>query len=79
MAGSHPAGAATAHDGHAMFDLAGFIRMRLENAGVPMIDDIGVDTYSDARFCSGRRSVHRGEPDYGWHVHAILLAGNPDH
>ena len=44
-----------------------------------MIDDIGVDTYSDARFCSCRRSVHRGEPDYGWHVHAILLAGNPDH
>jgi len=34
-------------DGHAMFDLAGFIRMRLENAGVLMIDDIGIDTYSD--------------------------------
>ena len=33
-----------------MFDLAGFIRMRLENAGVLMIDDIGVDTYSDERF-----------------------------
>src|ERR1700688_2119053 len=33
-------------EGHAMFDLAGFIRMRLENAGVLMIDDIGVDTYS---------------------------------
>jgi YfiH family protein len=31
-------------EGHAMFDLAGFIRMRLENAGVLMIDDIGVDT-----------------------------------
>jgi YfiH family protein len=30
--------------GHSMFDLAGFIRMRLENAGVLMIDDIGVDT-----------------------------------
>ena len=36
--------------GHSMFDLAGFIRMRLENAGVLMIDDIGVDTYSDERF-----------------------------
>ena len=33
-----------AREGHAMFDLAGFIRMRLENAGVLMIDDIGVDT-----------------------------------
>jgi YfiH family protein len=60
-------------EGHSMFDLAGFIRMRLENAGVLMIDDIGVDTYSDERFYSYRRSVHRKEPDYGRHVHAIAL------
>jgi polyphenol oxidase len=60
-------------EGHAMFDLAGFIRMRLENAGVLMIDDIGVDTYADERFYSYRRSVHRREPDYGRHVHAIAL------
>jgi YfiH family protein len=59
--------------GHSMFDLAGFIRMRLENAGVLMIDDIGVDTYSDERFYSYRRSVHRKEPDYGRQVHAIAL------
>ena len=59
--------------GHSMFDLAGFIRMRLENAGVLMIDDTGVDTYSDERFYSYRRSVHRREPDYGRHVHAIAL------
>ena len=63
----------SARAGHAMFDLAGFIRMRLENAGVLMIDDIGVDTYADDRFYSYRRSVHRGEPDYGRHVHAIAL------
>ena len=63
----------SAREGHAMFDLAGFIRMRLENAGVLMIDDIGVDTYSDQRFFSYRRSVHRKEPDYGRHVHAIAL------
>jgi len=62
-------------EGHAMFDLAGFIRMRLENAGVLMIDDIGVDTYSDERCYSYRRSVHRKEPDYGRHVHAIALEG----
>jgi YfiH family protein len=62
-----------AREGHAMFDLAGFIRMRLENAGVLMIDDIRVDTYSDERFYSYRRSVHRREPDYGRHVHAIAL------
>ena len=47
--------------------------MRLENAGVLMIDDIGIDTYSDERFFSYRRSVHREEPDYGRHVHAIVL------
>ncbi|HEY3891741.1 MAG TPA: peptidoglycan editing factor PgeF [Bradyrhizobium sp.] len=63
----------SAREGHAMFDLAGFIRMRLENAGVLMIDDVGVDTYSDPRFYSYRRSVHRKEPDYGRHVHAIVL------
>jgi polyphenol oxidase len=60
-------------DGHAMFDLAGYIRMRLENAGVLMIDDLGIDTYSDERFFSYRRSVHRKEGDYGRHVHAIAL------
>jgi YfiH family protein len=62
-----------AREGHAMFDLAGFIRMRLENAGVLMIDDVGLDTYSDERFFSYRRSCHRREPDYGRHVHAIAL------
>jgi YfiH family protein len=60
-------------DGHAMFDLPGFIRMRLENAGVVMIDDLGVDTYADQRCYSYRRSVHRKEPDYGRLVHAIAL------
>jgi hypothetical protein len=63
----------SAREGHAMFDLAGFIRMRLENAGVLMIDDIGADTYSDERFFSYRRSVHRRETDYGRHVPSIAL------
>ena len=62
-----------AREGHAMFDLAGFIGTRLEKAGVLVIDDIGVDTYADERFFSYRRSVHRKEPDYGRHVHAIVL------
>ena len=59
--------------GHSMFDLAGYIRRRLETAGILMIDDIGVDTYADENFFSYRRSVHRKEPDYGRHVHAIVL------
>jgi hypothetical protein len=62
-----------AREHHSMFDLAGFIRMRLENAGVLMIDDTGADTYADERFFSYRRSVHRKETDYGRHVHAIAL------
>jgi YfiH family protein len=62
-----------ARAGHAMFDLAGFIRRRLEHAGVLFVDDTGIDTYSDERFFSYRRSVHRKEADYGRHVHAIVL------
>ena len=58
---------------HAMFDLAGFIRQRLDKAGVLVVDDTGIDTYSDQRFFSYRRSVHRKEADYGRHVHAIVL------
>jgi len=58
---------------HAMFDLAGYIRQRLERAGILMIDDTGVDTYADERLFSYRRSVHRKEPDYGRNIHAIVL------
>ncbi|MET0968665.1 MAG: peptidoglycan editing factor PgeF [Tardiphaga sp.] len=62
-------------EGHAMFDLGGFIRMRLERAGVGAIDDTGIDTYPDEQLFSYRRSVHRGEADYGRQIHAIVLEG----
>ena len=58
---------------HSMFDLGGYIRLRLERAGILMVDDTGVDTYPDDRFFSYRRSVHRKEPDYGRNIHAIVL------
>jgi polyphenol oxidase len=62
-------------DGHALFDLPGFIAMRLKGAGVETIDDLGLDTYSDeARFFSYRRTTHRGESDYGRLIAAIALA-----
>lgn len=64
---------ASTQENHAMFDLAGFIRMRLQRSGVGIIDDTGIDTYPDERFYSYRRSVHRGEPDYGRQIHAIVL------
>jgi copper oxidase (laccase) domain-containing protein len=58
-----------------MFDLAGYIRRRLERAGILMIDDVDVCTYADERMFSYRRSVHRKEPDYGRNIHAIVLEG----
>jgi YfiH family protein len=67
--------APSARAGHAMFDLAGFIRRRLERAGIAAIDDIGIDTYADERLFSYRRMTHRNEPDYGRNIHAIVLDG----
>lgn len=61
--------------GHALFDLPGFIAHRLREAGVGMVEDLGLDTYADeTRFFSYRRSTHRKEPDYGRMVAAITLA-----
>jgi YfiH family protein len=66
--------AAAARDGHAQFDLAGYIRGRLARAGVRQIADLGLCTYADeARFFSFRRSTHKGESDYGRHVSGIAL------
>jgi YfiH family protein len=68
--------APSAKDGHAMFDLAGYIKARLAGAGIRHVEDIGRCTYADpATFYSYRRSVHRKEADYGRHINAIALAG----
>ena len=67
--------APAARDGHAMFDLPGFIAARLAQSGIGAFEDVGICTYADPdRFYSYRRSVHRAEPDYGRHVNAIVLA-----
>jgi YfiH family protein len=61
-------------EGHAMFDLAGFVVSRLRRAEIAEIEDIGLCTYADpAQFYSYRRATHLGEPDYGRHVNAIAL------
>ena len=74
-AASHRFFAPAARDGHALFDLAGYVAARLQRAGVGQIEDLGLCTYAEeARFFSYRRSTHRGEPDYGRHVNAIALA-----
>lgn len=67
--------APASRDGHALFDLAGYVAARLERAGVGHIEDVGLCTYAEAeRFFSYRRATHRAEPDYGRHVNAIALA-----
>jgi polyphenol oxidase len=61
--------------GHALFDVPGYIRMRLDRIGVGTVDDLCCDTYSEENyFFSYRRSVHRNEPDYGRLIAAITLA-----
>lgn len=66
---------ASPRDGHALFDLAGFILARLVDANISRIEDLGLCTYADPdRFFSYRRTTHRGEGDYGRHVNAIVLA-----
>jgi YfiH family protein len=67
--------APSAREGRALFDLAGYIAMRLTAAGIPHIEDLGHCTYSNPdRFFSYRRSVHHGEADYGRHINAIALS-----
>jgi YfiH family protein len=62
-------------DGHALFDLPGYIAARLAAAGIGTVETLALCTYADPqRFFSFRRTTHRGEPDYGRHVNAIALA-----
>ena len=59
---------------HAMFDLPGFCVARLRAAGVKA-SATGQCTYADeTRFFSYRRTTHRGEPDYGRQLSAIMIA-----
>jgi copper oxidase (laccase) domain-containing protein len=60
--------------GHAYFDLPGYIVARLQRAGLSEVHDVSLCTYADeARFFSYRRATHRGEPDYGRLLSAIVL------
>jgi hypothetical protein len=60
--------------GHHMFDLPGYVARRLARAGVTRVEVAPHDTVSQAdQFFSYRRSVLRGEPDYGRELSAIVL------
>jgi polyphenol oxidase len=62
-------------DGHAMFDLAGYIAERVARADIDQFEDLALCTYAEPdRFFSYRRTTQSGEPDYGRHVNAIALA-----
>ena len=63
--------------GHAMFDLPGYLLTRLARLDLKASRWTGHDTCGDSeRFFSYRRSVHRGEDDYGRMVGAISLAAD---
>ncbi len=66
--------AASARADHFMFDLPAYISARLKANGVERFENLALDTYADEkRFFSYRRSVHKGEDDYGRLVAAIAL------
>jgi YfiH family protein len=62
-------------EGHAMFDLTGYIAERARRAGIASFEDLGLCTYAEPeRFFSYRRMTRLGEADYGRHINAIALA-----
>jgi len=56
------------------FDLPGFVRRRLSEAGIEHVADIALCTYqNESLLFSYRRSQHQKEADYGRQISAILL------
>lgn len=56
------------------FDLPAYILHRLRRAGLQRLEDLAMDTYAnEAEWFSYRRATHRGEPDYGRQISAIML------
>ncbi|MDF8332826.1 peptidoglycan editing factor PgeF [Novosphingobium cyanobacteriorum] len=61
-------------EGHAWFDLEGYVAARLHAAGVGQVGMLGQDTYAqEDRFFSFRRATHRQEPGYGRQISLIGL------
>ncbi|MBS0232887.1 MAG: peptidoglycan editing factor PgeF [Proteobacteria bacterium] len=57
------------------FDLQGFVARRLTEAGVGSVEALSLCTYeNESLFFSYRRKIHRGEPDYGRQISAIVVA-----
>jgi purine-nucleoside/S-methyl-5'-thioadenosine phosphorylase / adenosine deaminase len=63
-------------EGHALFDLAGYIAARAARARLADFEDLKLCTFAEPqRFFSYRRMTKAGETDYGRHVNAIALTG----
>lgn len=63
-----------ARDGHHMFDIEGYVTARLKQLKLAEVEAAHRDTCGEREtFFSYRRSVLRGEPDYGRHVSVIGL------
>ena len=60
--------------GHFLFDLTGYVARRLSTLGLAAVAATGGDTCAEADcYFSYRRSVHRGEPDYGRNISIVAL------
>ena len=60
---------------HWQFDLPSYVAHRLRAAGVENVHVLPMCTYAlEENFFSFRRSTHRGEPDNGRQLSAIMLA-----
>jgi YfiH family protein len=65
------------NQGHHMFDLKGFVRDRLEQTNIGIVDMLENDTCAEEdMFFSYRRMTKRGEPDYGRQLSAITINKN---
>ncbi len=61
-------------NGRPHFDLPAFLRDQAHRLGVGDIETLDHCTYSsESRYFSYRRSVHRGESDYGRQISAIMM------
>ena len=60
--------------GRFLFDIAGYVGRRLGERGLAAVAATGGDTCAEAgRFFSYRRSLARGEPDYGRNISIVAL------
>ncbi|MFC3051764.1 peptidoglycan editing factor PgeF [Kordiimonas pumila] len=58
---------------HYQFDLPGFVCTQLGKSGLTSVWSAGTDTYKSLDHFSYRRTTHRGEPDYGRQLSAIMI------